>query len=91
MTLVCATLAAVAGCASGPAKPPTSEEIKASAQAALDHSLNDGREARQNLVAAGRTPSDGLCQAAWDNKLATEQQSLLYAEWMTGCADKPAQ
>jgi uncharacterized protein YkwD len=71
---------------SGPAAP-TSEQIKASAQARLDASLNAGRAARENIRAVGKTPGDEQCQAAWDNLLDSEQHGLRYAMWMHGCAD----
>jgi hypothetical protein len=88
--------AAVAGAvllwpsADATAKPPTSDQIKASAHAALDHSLAEGRTARQVIVGKGYSPSDELCQAVWDRKDKAEQRALLYAEWMHGCADAPA-
>lgn len=92
--VVCA--AAVAGVvlmwpsADAASQPPTSNQIKASAQAALDHSLSEGRTARQVIVGKGYSPSDELCQAVWDRKAKAEQRALLYAEWMHGCADAPA-
>ena len=70
-------------------KPPTSDQIKASAQAALDQSLGEGRTARQVITGKGYSPSDELCQAVWDRKPKAEQRALLYAEWMHGCADAP--
>lgn len=91
MGVVCA--AAVAGVvlmwpsADAAPKPPTSDQIKASAQAELDHSLGEGRTARQVITAKGYAPSDELCQAVWDRKTKAEQRTLLYAEWMHGCAD----
>ena len=39
------------------------------------------------IVGKGYTPSDELCQGVWDRKSTAEQQALLYAEWMHGCAD----
>lgn len=69
---------------------PTSEQIKASAQARLDASLLEGRKTQQVIVDKGHTPSDDLCQAVWDRKTHAEQHALLYAEWLTGCADAPA-
>ncbi|MFF4504807.1 hypothetical protein [Streptomyces sp. NPDC001401] len=70
---------------------PTSEQIKASAQARLDAALKAGREARQVMLETGKTPSDELCQAVWDRKPRSEQQGLRYAMWMHGCADDPHQ
>ncbi|MFD7769827.1 hypothetical protein [Streptomyces sp. NPDC059787] len=68
---------------------PTSEQIKASAQARLDMSLEAGRTAREMIRATGQTPGDESCQAAWDNMLPEEQQDLRYAMWRQGCADDP--
>ncbi|MCX4858369.1 hypothetical protein [Streptomyces canus] len=70
---------------------PTSDQIKASAQARLDASLSAGRTVRQQIEASGRTPDDATCQTAWDNQTATERRSLRYAMWMHGCADAPNQ
>ncbi|MFJ1529758.1 hypothetical protein ACIOFV_15245 [Streptomyces mirabilis] len=70
---------------------PTSDQIKASAQARLDGSLKAGRAARANLQALGKTPDDAQCQAAWDNTLPSEQKSLNSSMWMHGCADAPNQ
>jgi hypothetical protein len=53
-------------------KPPTSDQIRASAQAALDHSLGEGRTARQVITGKGYSPSDELCQAVWDRKSRAE-------------------
>ncbi|WP_073947635.1 hypothetical protein [Streptomyces kebangsaanensis] len=72
-------------------KPPTSEEIKASAQARLDASLDEGRTYRQVLLDDDMEPSDELCQAIWDRKPRANQQELLYSMWMHGCADEPNQ
>lgn len=73
---------------SAPAEP-TSEQIKASAQARLDVSLKAGRIARENIRAAGKKPDGEQCQAAWDNLLDSEQQGLWYSMWTHGCADAP--
>jgi hypothetical protein len=77
----------------GPAKDspaaPTSEQIKASAQARLDASLLEGRKVQLAIVETGQTPSDELCQALWDGKTTAEQHALLYALWMHGCVDAP--
>ncbi|WP_073949130.1 hypothetical protein [Streptomyces kebangsaanensis] len=70
-------------------KPPTDARIKASAQARLDASLDEGRTYRQVLLDDGMEPSDELCQAVWDRKPLAEQQELRYAMWMHGCADAP--
>lgn len=66
---------------------PTSDQIKASAQARLDDSLKAGRAARANIRAMGKTPDDQQCQAGWDNLLDPERHHLRYAMWMHGCAD----
>ncbi|MFF3406717.1 hypothetical protein ACFYW8_10955 [Streptomyces sp. NPDC002742] len=66
---------------------PTSDQIKASAQARLDASLKAGRAARANIRAVGKTPNGKQCQAAWDNLLDSEQRDQRYAMWMLGCAD----
>ncbi|MGW1027925.1 hypothetical protein ACWD4J_30285 [Streptomyces sp. NPDC002577] len=89
--LVCALTAStlLSACSNTP-KPPTSEEIKASAQARVDASLKAGREAREIAVDSAYTPSDELCQAVWDRKTKTEQQALSQSIWMHGCADAPA-
>ena len=68
---------------------PTSDQIKASAQARLDASEKAGRTARENLRATGKTPDEAQCQAAWDNLLDSEKQGLRQAMWMHGCADAP--
>ncbi|WP_073948141.1 hypothetical protein [Streptomyces kebangsaanensis] len=41
---------------------PTSDRIKASAQARPDASLKEGRTTRQVIRESGKTPSDELCQ-----------------------------
>ncbi|MCZ1001141.1 hypothetical protein O1M63_28805 [Streptomyces mirabilis] len=91
--LVCAAGIAAAVLAWPTAKPapgpPTSDEIKASAQAALDSSKQAGREAQQVILGKGYTPSEELCQAVWDRKTKAEQHDLLYTMWMIGCADTP--
>ncbi|MGW5587098.1 hypothetical protein [Streptomyces sp. NPDC003857] len=74
------------GCNSAPAAP-TSDQIKASAQARLDASLEGGRYWRTNLRALGQTPGDATCQAAWNNLLDSEQKGLSYGTWMHACAD----
>ncbi|MGW0422421.1 hypothetical protein [Streptomyces sp. NPDC003015] len=71
------------------AAAPTSDQIKASAQARLDASLSAGRAARQQIQAAGKTPDDAMRPATWDNQTATERRGLRYAMWMHGCADTP--
>ncbi|MGI5143697.1 MULTISPECIES: hypothetical protein [unclassified Streptomyces] len=76
------------GSNSAPAAP-TSDQIKASAQARLDASLKAGRTVRQVMVDTGKTPSEELCQAVWDRQTAKEQHSLRYAMWMHGCVDAP--
>ncbi|MGI5139317.1 MULTISPECIES: hypothetical protein [unclassified Streptomyces] len=76
----------LSGCSSAPAAP-TSDQIKASAQARLDASVESGRYARENLRATAKTPGDATCQAAWDNLLDSEQKGLLYGTWMHACAD----
>jgi len=68
---------------------PTSEQIKASAQARLDASLLEGRKVQLAIVETGQTPSDELCQSLWDRKTTAEQHALLYAQWMHGCVDAP--
>ncbi|MFE9313341.1 hypothetical protein ACIQCF_38885 [Streptomyces sp. NPDC088353] len=77
--------------APGPPAAPTSEQIKASAQARLDASLDEGRTYWQVILDSGQEPSDELCQAVWDRKPRSEQHSLRYAMWMHGCADAPNQ
>ncbi|WP_330306208.1 MULTISPECIES: hypothetical protein [unclassified Streptomyces] len=66
---------------------PTSDEIKAAAQARLDASLKAGRTARQAMEETGKWPSEELCQAVWDRKSASDRRTLRYAMWMHGCAD----
>ncbi|MEU6318149.1 hypothetical protein [Streptomyces sp. NPDC047009] len=78
----------LSGCSSAPAAP-TSDQIKASAQARLDASMESGRYAQENIRAVGGTPGDATCQAQWDNLFHSEQHSLLYAMWMHGCVDAP--
>ncbi|MGW9032606.1 hypothetical protein ACWGQ5_53450 [Streptomyces sp. NPDC055722] len=78
----------LSGCSSASAAP-TSDQIKASAQARLDASLKAGRAARENIQALGKTPDDAQCQAAWDNLLPSEQKGLNSSMWMHGCADAP--
>ncbi|MFE4421287.1 hypothetical protein [Streptomyces sp. NPDC056817] len=68
---------------------PTSDQIKASAQARLDASLQEGRTTRQVIEDSDMEPSDELCQAVWDRKPAAERHDLRYAMWMHGCADSP--
>ncbi|MET9410220.1 hypothetical protein ABZX90_31350 [Streptomyces sp. NPDC002935] len=70
-----------------PPAAPTSDQIKASAQARLDASLKAGHAARANIWAVGKTPNGKQCQAAWDNLLDSEQRDQRYAMWMLGCAD----
>ncbi len=69
---------------------PTSQQIKASAQARLDASTDAGRVARANLKATAKTPSEETCQAAWDNLLPSEQKPLLRGTWMHACVDPAA-
>jgi len=69
---------------------PTSDQIKASAQARLDASEKAGRTARENLRATGKMPDEAQCQAAWDNLLDSEKRGLRKAMWMHGCADAPS-
>jgi hypothetical protein len=71
-------------------RPPTSDEIKASAQARLDASLPAGRAARANIQALGKTPDDATCQSAWDNTLDSEQRDLSHGMWMVGCTTAPS-
>jgi hypothetical protein len=88
--LVCA--AVVAGVIllwPAPDTAPTSDQIKASAQARLEASLDEGRTYRQVLLDDGMEPSDELCQAVWDRKPRADQQELRYAVWMHGCAEAP--
>ncbi|MFK0106410.1 hypothetical protein [Streptomyces sp. NPDC091217] len=66
---------------------PTSDQIKASAQARLDASTEAGRVARANLKATAKTPGEETCQAAWDNLLPTERRPLLHGTWMQACVD----
>jgi hypothetical protein len=91
--LACATVAAGAtwlwSSPNAARQTPTPEQIKVSAQAALDASLRAGSTVRQVMLETGKTPSDELCQAVWDRKPRSEQRGLLYAEWMHGCADAP--
>jgi hypothetical protein len=68
---------------------PTSDQIRASAQARLDTSLKAGRAAGANIRALGNAPDDEQCRAAWDNLLDSEQRGLRYAMWMLGCAATP--
>ncbi|MFB7323428.1 hypothetical protein [Streptomyces sp. NPDC056190] len=70
-------------------KPPTDEQIKASAGARLDASLDEGRTYRQVLLDDGMEPNDESCQAIWDRKARDNQKELRYAMWMHGCADAP--
>ncbi|MGW1622278.1 hypothetical protein [Streptomyces sp. NPDC002172] len=79
----------LSGCSSAPAAP-TSDQIKASAQARLDASEDAGRTARENLRATGKTPDETQCKAAWDNLLDSEKQGLRQGMWMHGCADNSA-
>jgi hypothetical protein len=74
-----------------PTHEQISEQIKASAGARLDASLQEGRTARQVIVDKGYAPSNELCQAVWDRKTAGEQHALANAMWMHGCADAPTQ
>ncbi|MFJ3248494.1 hypothetical protein [Streptomyces sp. NPDC086782] len=76
------------GCSSAPAAP-TSDQIKASAQARLDASLEDGRYWRANLRAMGQTPGEETCQASWDNMLPKEQKGMDLSMWIIGCRDAP--
>ncbi|MFH8772058.1 hypothetical protein [Streptomyces sp. NPDC017958] len=76
------------GSKSAPAAP-TSDQIKASAQARLDSSQKAGREARANIQAIGKTPDDESCKAAWDNLLDSDKQGLLHAAWLVGCVNTP--
>ncbi|MFF3378172.1 hypothetical protein ACFYXF_35115 [Streptomyces sp. NPDC002680] len=66
---------------------PTSEQIKASAQARLDASLKAGRTTRESIQAVGKTPDDEECQAVWVNLLDSEKHGLWYSMWIHGCAD----
>ncbi|MEU3340440.1 hypothetical protein [Streptomyces sp. NPDC006668] len=77
----------LAGCSSAAPAVPTSEQVKASAQARLDASRDAGRVARANLKAVGKTPDETQCQAAWDNLLDSEQKTLRRTMWMIGCAE----
>lgn len=88
VTLVAAVTGAVLLWPTGKSTP-TSDEIKASAQARLDASLLAGRKEQLAILAAGQTPDDALCQKLWDRKTKPEQQELRYAMWMTGCVDTP--
>jgi hypothetical protein len=77
----------LAGCSSSAPAEPTSEQIKASAQARLDASRDAARVARANLKATGKTPDETQCQAAWDNLLDSEQKELRRTMWMIGCSE----
>lgn len=70
-----------------PTHEQISEQIKASAQAQLDDSVESGRYARANLRATAKTPDDESCQAAWDNLLDSEQKGLQHGTWMHACTD----
>ncbi|MEU4094459.1 hypothetical protein [Streptomyces sp. NPDC026673] len=87
-TVVAGVVLLLPGCSSTPAAP-TSDQIKASAQARLDASVEDGRYWRANLRAMGQTPGEETCQAAWDNKLPKERKGMDLSMWMTGCRDAP--
>ncbi|MEU6010861.1 hypothetical protein [Streptomyces sp. NPDC047453] len=51
---------------------PTSDQIKASAQARLDASLQEVRTTWPVIEDDGKTRSDALCQTLWDCKPAAE-------------------
>ncbi|MCT9003571.1 hypothetical protein [Streptomyces rhizosphaerihabitans] len=90
-TLVCGAVVASAillwpASNKAPAEP-TSEQIKASAQARLDSSLKAGRDERANILAVGKTPDEVQCQAAWENLLDVEQHELRRTMWMIGCVN----
>ncbi|MEU6318156.1 hypothetical protein [Streptomyces sp. NPDC047009] len=68
---------------------PTSEQVKASAQAREVASVEARRIARENLRATAKSLDDDSCKAAWDNLLDSEQKGLLYGTWMHACADAP--
>ena len=89
--LAAAVVAVVLLWPGGSSKPPapTSDEIKASAQARLDASLLAGRKEQLAILATGETPSDDLCQKLWNRKSAADKAQLLYPMWLTGCADTP--
>ena len=55
--LTCAGVALLGACTSSTPKHPTSDQIKASAQAALDKSLQAGRGTRATIQAKGYDPS----------------------------------
>ncbi|MDX2849335.1 hypothetical protein PV342_12870 [Streptomyces sp. PA03-3a] len=88
-TAIASVVLLLPGCSSTPAAP-TSDQIKASAQARLDASVEDGRYWRANLRATGQNPGDETCQAAWDNKLPEEQKGMDLSMWMVGCATAPS-
>ncbi|MFF1838362.1 hypothetical protein ACFVXE_29785 [Streptomyces sp. NPDC058231] len=70
-----------------PTHEQISKQIKASAQAHEDASVEAGRYARANLRATAKTPDDESCQSAWDNLLDSEQKGLLHGTWMHACTD----
>ncbi|WP_406515646.1 hypothetical protein OH809_25305 [Streptomyces sp. NBC_00873] len=70
-----------------PTHEQISEQIKASAQAQLDASVEAGRYARANLRATAKTPDDESCRAAWDNLLDSERKGLQYGTWLQACAE----
>ncbi len=80
----------LAGCSSSAPTAPTSDQVKASAQARLDASTEAGRAARANLQATAKTPGEETCQAAWDNMLPSERKPVLHGTWMGACEDPAA-
>ncbi|MGW0952817.1 hypothetical protein [Streptomyces sp. NPDC002545] len=70
-------------------KPPTDAQIKASAQARLDASVDEGRTYRQVLLDGEQEPNDVTCQGVWDRKPRDNQKELRYAMWMYGCTHAP--
>ncbi|REE61406.1 putative ribosomally synthesized peptide with SipW-like signal peptide [Streptomyces sp. 3212.3] len=68
---------------------PTSEQIKASAQAHIDRSIQDGRKAQYAILQLKQTPTTELCHELWDRKTPAERGDLLKGMWIHGCADAP--
>ncbi|MGW1157749.1 hypothetical protein ACWD48_05885 [Streptomyces sp. NPDC002519] len=72
-----------------PAHQPTSDEIKASAQASLDASTLEGRKMRLAILNLGQTPSQELCDSMWNKKTKAERHGLLQGAWLAGCIYAP--
>jgi hypothetical protein len=93
LAVVAAAIISVAGLAacSGSKPQPTSDRIKASAQAALDASMLEGRKEQLALLQTGGTPSNSLCRDLWAKKTKAEQAKLLQGAWLAGCVETPGQ